>query len=473
MLEAQETIIDNKIRKAMRTRLWELLQGPDFPDLSSDSLSDEVDPSAIIKDVIEQITSEGVLESLHVDEPIHVTVKAHSLSNLLPGQLFPDEDDVSHESDSNDVCIDWEKTRSDRHVKYDEEGKDINRFVDSREYMEFQSCVRKLDEWKEDMIETLDLVTKPAFHVVKDPSSAVAYYGWDFLTGVITLLVNANIPIKAGDTKGLTHLWEHVVIASIEFVDDIIAPGSAPTVEAEMSESVKTSVGIARASIQAFSAHDAKGLSCLLASKFSDDEDFDQLIYLLNDQKLFGLKLEEPSVLSLSEQILAQFASTSPTDPSAMLVASATEFYGLGGLDETNVLPEVDFHDAVLTTAIEQATEVTTEWSKTHPDQATYLQKRIARYLEDDVAPPFRPDSPDSSPLLVQFAGLALGEYYCQASKYYKHTDPTVLCKSLDRIFATVEQLGEEWKKSGFANVGMVTGTTKFKQYRRGSHGLY
>jgi len=317
------------------------------------------------------------------------------------------------------------------------------------------------------------MVSQPAFHVVKDVSSAVSYYGWDFLAGLISRLVNANIPLKAGDTKGLIHLWEHVVIASIELVDDIVAPGSAPTVEVEMSESIKTSVGIARASIQAFSAHDAKGLSCLLASKFSDDNDFDQLIYLLNDQKLYGLKLEEPSVLSLAEQILSKFATSDPTNPSAKLVSSATQFYGMGGLDKTTVLPETDFSDAVLTTALDLATKATTEWSKDHPDQGSDLQKRIGRYLADGVAPPFRPDSPDSSPLLVQFAGLALGEYYCQASKYYNHVDPTVVCKSLDRIFATVEKLGEEWKKSGFANVGMVTSTKKFKQYRRGSHGRY
>jgi len=334
--------------------------------------------------------------------------------------------------------------------------------------------VRTLNDWKQNTVETLDLISKPAFHVIKDVSSAVAYYGWDFLAGVIGILVKADIPLKAGDTDGLIHLWRHVVIASIELVDDIVAPGSAPTVEVPMSPDVKASVGIARASIEAFSAHDAKGLSCLLASKFSDDDDFDQLIYLLNNQKLYGLKLEEPSVLSLAEQIIAKFATSEPKDPSAQLVASATEFYGLGGLDMTTVLPDVEFNDDVLRAAIEQATKVTTEWSSSHPDQPTFLQKRIAEYLADGVARPFRGDSPDSSPLIVQFAGLALGEYYCQASNYYKHTDPTVLCKSLDRIFATVERLGEEWKKSGLVNVGMVSANKKFKQFRRGSsHGLY
>jgi len=83
------------------------------------------------------------LESMPIDEQTHVTVKPSSLSNLLTGQLFPDDEDVSQSSTINDVCIEWEKTRAERHVKYNEEGKDINRFVDSREYMEFQSCIRK------------------------------------------------------------------------------------------------------------------------------------------------------------------------------------------------------------------------------------------------------------------------------------------------------------------------------------------
>jgi len=159
--------------------------------------------------------------------------------------------------------------------------------------------------------------------------------------------------------------------------------------------------------------------------------------------------LVEPSVAALSAELIKKYGeknSDSPANSVANVLSAATSIAGVGGVDFSLLLPADELSATAITTVVNAAKVGAMKWANSHPEEKTPLQIRIARYLRDSKdSEAFRPTN-EIPALEVQLAGLTLGQYYCQAAKYYGHMITDKSCSELDRIFSTVTKMGDSWK---------------------------
>jgi len=327
--------------------------------------------------------------------------------------------------------------------------------------MEFQACITGLSDFTEGAKAAADFLLKPVQEVVNKPTVATVKFLWNFVGGLVTSIAKTPVHIINGDTSKLGDDWKNVAMAPVDLVLDVAAPAARVTgavLSGGVSEITIAAVELAKTGAKAFSASDSKALACLLAAQYSDDDDFTSLIYLLNHKELYGLVLEEPSVTALTAQLMKKYGEVNKDTPAnsiANVLSAAVSIAGLGGLDFAVLLPENELSATAITTAVNAAKTGVLKWANAHPEEKTPLQRRIGRYLSEGIALPYRPTD-DTPRLLVQLAGLTLGQYYCQAAKHYGHVIEDISCSELDRVFSTVLKMGDAWKNAQFNNLGMI-----------------
>jgi hypothetical protein len=251
-------------------------------------------------------------------------------------------------------------------------------------------------------------------------------------------------------------------MAPLELVGAVASPAARVTsavFSGGISEATRAAIELAKTGAKAFTASDSKALACLLASKLYSPDDFNELIYLLNFRELFGLVLDEPSMVSLAEQLIKKYGEAnklSPAESVANVLSAATSIAGYGGLDFNLLLPADALSASAITTTLNAAKTGISKWARAHPQEKTPLQRRVGRYLNKGIASPYRPTA-DTPELIVQLARLTLGHYSCDAARHYGHPIKDVSCSELDRVFSTVTKMGDDWKEARFNNILIET----------------